>query len=51
MYDIPQGGRAARGKPIVNCIAIKPDERIAALVPVREFADDKFLIFATRGAR
>jgi len=48
VYDIPQGGRAARGKPIVNCIAIKPDERIASLVPVRQFADDRFLLFATR---
>jgi DNA gyrase subunit A len=49
VYDIPQGGRAARGKPVVNCIAIKPDERIAALVPVREFAEDRYLMFATRG--
>ncbi len=49
VWDIPQGGRAARGKPVVNCIAIKPDERIAALVPVREFSDDKYLMFATRG--
>jgi len=48
VWDVPQGGRAARGKPIVNCIAIKPDERIASLVPVRQFADDKFLLFATR---
>jgi DNA gyrase subunit A len=48
VYDIPQGGRAARGKPIVNCIAIRPEERIASLVPVREFADDRFLLFATR---
>jgi len=49
VYDIPQMGRAAKGKPIVNCIAIKPDERIAALVNVREFAEDKYLVFATRG--
>ena len=48
VHEIPQAGRAARGKPVVNCIAIKPDEQIAALVPVREFADDKCLIFATR---
>jgi DNA gyrase subunit A len=48
VYDIPQGGRAARGKPIVNCIAVKTDERIASLVPVRQFADDKYLLFATR---
>ncbi|HEX7463785.1 MAG TPA: DNA gyrase subunit A, partial [Actinomycetota bacterium] len=48
VYDIPQMGRAAKGKPIVNCIAIKPEERIAALVNVREFGDDKYLMFATR---
>jgi DNA gyrase subunit A len=48
VYDIPQMGRAAKGKPIVNCIAIKPEERIAALVSVREFVEDKYLVFATR---
>jgi DNA gyrase subunit A len=48
VHEIPQAGRAARGKPIVNCIAIKPDERIAALVPVREFSPDQFILFATR---
>ncbi|HEU4699108.1 MAG TPA: DNA gyrase subunit A [Gemmatimonadales bacterium] len=48
VHEIPQGSRASRGKPVVNCIAIKPGEQIAALVPVREFSDDKCLIFATR---
>jgi len=48
VHELPQAGRAARGKPIVNCVALKPGEQIAALVPVREFADDKTLIFATR---
>ena len=48
VHEIPQAGRAARGKPVVNCIAIKPTEQVAALVPVREFTDDKCLIFATR---
>src|SRR5918994_1071662 len=48
VHEIPQAGRAARGKPVVNCIAIKPTEQVAALVPVREFADDKCLIFASR---
>jgi DNA gyrase subunit A len=48
VYDIPQGGRAARGKPVVQTISIRPDERVAALVPVREFSDDKWLMFATR---
>jgi DNA gyrase subunit A len=48
VHEIPQAGRAARGKPVINCIAIRPDEQIAALVPVREFTDDQSLIFATR---
>jgi DNA gyrase subunit A len=48
VHEIPQAGRAARGKPVVNCIAIKQDEQIAALVPVREFTEDQSLIFATR---
>ncbi|HEV8151064.1 MAG TPA: DNA gyrase subunit A [Gemmatimonadales bacterium] len=48
VHEIPQGGRAARGKPVVQCIAIRPEERITALVPVREFSDSKWLIFATR---
>jgi DNA gyrase subunit A len=47
VYDIPQGGRAARGKPIINLIGIKPDERIAAFVAVREFDESHFLMFAT----
>jgi len=48
VHEIPQAARAARGKPMVSCIAIKPDERIAALVPVREFSDDQYLLFATK---
>jgi DNA gyrase subunit A len=48
VHEIPQAGRAARGKPVISCIAMKQDEQIAALVPVREFTDDKCLIFATR---
>ncbi len=48
VHEIPQAARAARGRPIISCIAIKPGERIAALVPVREFSDDKYLVFATK---
>ncbi len=47
VYDIPQGGRAARGKPIVNLIQIKQEEGIAAFLSVREFTDDRYLMFAT----
>jgi len=48
VHEIPQAARAARGKPIVSCLAMKPDERIAALVPVREFAHDQYVFFATK---
>jgi DNA gyrase subunit A len=48
VHEIPQGGRAHRGKPIVNLINLGSGEKIAALVPVREFADDRYLMFATR---
>ncbi|HEV8398660.1 MAG TPA: DNA gyrase subunit A [Gemmatimonadales bacterium] len=48
VHEIPQAARAARGKPIINCVAMKPDERLAALVPVREFSDTQYLVFATK---
>src|SRR5437667_79499 len=48
VHEIPQAARAARGKPIVSCIAMKPDERLASLVPVREFSEDQYLLFATK---
>ncbi|MDH3495833.1 MAG: DNA gyrase subunit A [Gemmatimonadota bacterium] len=47
VYDIPQGGRAARGKPIINLIQIAAGERIAAFVAVRQFDDQHYLMFAT----
>ncbi|MGD8727497.1 MAG: DNA gyrase subunit A [Gemmatimonadales bacterium] len=47
VYDIPQGGRAARGRPIINLIQIGSEERITAFVSVREFSDDRSLMFAT----
>ncbi|MGH7672333.1 MAG: DNA gyrase subunit A, partial [Gemmatimonadales bacterium] len=47
VHEIPQAARAARGKPIISCVAMKPDERLAALVPVREFSEDQYLLFAT----
>jgi DNA gyrase subunit A len=48
VHEVPQGGRATRGKPIIQCIAVKSDEHITALVPVRAFTDDRWLMFATR---
>ncbi|MEX2281445.1 MAG: DNA gyrase subunit A [Gemmatimonadota bacterium] len=48
VHMVPVGGRESRGKPIVNLLQMRPDERIASVVPVREFSEDKSLIFATR---
>jgi DNA gyrase subunit A len=48
VYDIPQAGRAARGRPIVNLIGIRSDERIAGFQAVRGFSDSENLVFATR---
>ncbi len=47
VYEIPEGGRAARGKAIVNLLQLQPDERIAALVKVRNFPETEFLVMAT----
>jgi DNA gyrase subunit A len=48
VHEIPQAGRSARGKPIVNLINVAPDTRISAMMPVREFSDQSFLMFVTR---
>ncbi|PYP26470.1 MAG: DNA gyrase subunit A [Gemmatimonadetes bacterium] len=48
VHEIAQAARAARGKSILSCVAMKPDERLAALVPVREFSEDQYLLFATK---
>ncbi len=48
VWEIPEGGRHSRGKPIVNLLNLSSEEAIAAVVPVREFADDKYLLFCTR---
>ena len=48
VHEIPLAGRATRGKPIVNLINVTPDTLIAAMVPVKKFTDDEFLLFCTR---
>src|SRR6266571_5836172 len=48
VHEIPQAGRAAKGKPIVNLINVSPETKVSALVSVREFTDTQFLLFATK---
>ena len=48
VWEIPVAGRTSRGKPIVNLLNVAEDEKIAAVVPVREFRNDQYLLFGTR---
>jgi DNA gyrase subunit A len=48
VYEVPQGSRGSRGKPIVNLLKMDEDERINAILPVREFVDDRYVFFATQ---
>jgi DNA gyrase subunit A len=47
VYELPQAGRAARGKPIVNLLPLGAGERINAILPIREFDKDHFVFMAT----
>jgi len=47
VYQLPLASRTARGRPIVNLLPLESDERITAILPVREYEDDKFIIMAT----
>ncbi len=47
-YEIPEAGRTARGMAIVNLLQLQPGEKISAMVQMREFEDNKYLIMATK---
>ena len=47
VYELPQAGRISRGKPIVNLLPLEADERINAILPVRDFTEDHFIFMAT----
>lgn len=49
VYQVPQASRGARGKPIVNLLPLEEGERINAVLPIREFAEDSFVLMATSG--
>jgi DNA gyrase subunit A len=48
VHEIPQAGRAAKGKPVINLINVTADTSIQAMVPVREFSETEYLLFATK---
>ena len=47
VYELPQAGRAARGKPMVNLLPLENEERITAILPIKSFEQDGFLVMAT----
>jgi DNA gyrase subunit A len=47
VYDVPQGARASRGKPVVNLVPLMEHEKITAVLPVSEFDDEHFVFMAT----
>jgi len=47
VYEVPQGGRIARGKPIVNLLKMEQDEKVNAILPVKEFDENHFVFMAT----
>ncbi len=48
VYEVPQGSRTSRGKPIVNLLKMDEGERINAILPVKEFQEDRYIFFATQ---
>jgi DNA gyrase subunit A len=49
VHEIPQGGRTAKGKAIVNVVEMSQTERVAAVVPVKGFQEDRYIFLCTRG--
>ena len=49
VYEVPQGSRISRGKPIVNMFPLDEGEKINAILPVKEFAEDRYVFMATAG--
>ncbi|MDH3712866.1 MAG: DNA gyrase subunit A, partial [Gammaproteobacteria bacterium] len=47
VYELPLAGRSSRGRPLVNLLPLEAGERINALLPVREYADDQYVFMAT----
>ena len=47
-YEIPEAGRAARGTAIINLLQLQPDEKITAVIPIREYKEGNYLFMATK---
>jgi DNA gyrase subunit A len=49
VYEIPQASRQSKGKAIINLLQVSAKEKVAAVLPVKEFSDEKFIILCTKG--
>ena len=47
-YEIPEAGRTARGTAIVNLLQLQPEEKITAVIPIKEYEEGQYLFMATR---
>ena len=47
-YELPEAGRTAKGTAIVNLLSLDPGEKISAIIPIQNFAEGKYLLFATK---
>src|SRR5438093_5112995 len=48
VHEIPEAGRAAKGKAMINLLALSGDEKVTATLPVKEFREDRYVVMATR---
>ena len=46
VYDIPEGGRAAKGRAIINLIECEPDEKVNAFIAVKDFSEDHYVVLS-----
>ncbi|MCP3689406.1 MAG: DNA gyrase subunit A [Gammaproteobacteria bacterium] len=51
VYQLPIGSRTARGRPMINLLPLEENERITAILPVRDYPEDKFIFFATANGK
>ncbi len=48
VYNLPEGSRTTRGRPIINLLQLQPEEKITSILPVHEFSADKFIFMVTK---
>src|SRR5204862_7533839 len=49
VYELPEGARTSKGKALVNVLPLREGEKVMAVIPTRDFREDKYLVFATAG--